>query len=128
MHELVFGTQQPKVKDFRRHCWNVLFPHVRQQLSDKSHAMETEDLTGCVQALEFTNEEERQTHKEAIEEKDATITLLNGDLKIFEHNNVTLQAKGVCIRNSYKNVETSLAVLKNVMFLLQKIQAKTTLS
>ena len=93
MHELVFGRQQPKVKDFRRHCWNVLFPHVRQQLSDKSQAMETEDLTGCVQALEFTNEEERQTHKEAIEEKDATITLLHGDLKIFEHNNVTLQAQ-----------------------------------
>ena len=42
MYELVFGSQQPKVKTFRKHCCNVLFPHVRQQLSDKSHAMEIE--------------------------------------------------------------------------------------
>ena len=40
MHEIVFSSQQPKAKAFRNHCWNVLFPHVRQQLSDKSHAME----------------------------------------------------------------------------------------
>ena len=28
MHELLFSSQQPKAKDFRRHCFNVLFPHV----------------------------------------------------------------------------------------------------
>ena len=56
MYELLFSSQQPKAKDFRRHCCNVLFPQVRQQLSDKLHVMETEDLTDCVQALEFTNE------------------------------------------------------------------------
>ena len=60
MHELLFSSQQSKAKDFRRHCFNVLFPHVRQQLSDKSHAMEIEDLTSRVQALEFTNEEHQQ--------------------------------------------------------------------
>ena len=64
MYELLFSSQQPKAKDFRRHCYNVLFPHVRQQLSNKSHTMETEDLTSCVQALEFTNEEERQAHQQ----------------------------------------------------------------
>ena len=31
MYELLFSSQQPKAKDFRRHCCNVLLPHVRQQ-------------------------------------------------------------------------------------------------
>ena len=35
MHEIVFSSQQPKAKDFRRHYCNVLFPHVRQQLANK---------------------------------------------------------------------------------------------
>ena len=35
MYELLFSSQQPKTKDFRRHCCNVLFPHVRQQLTNK---------------------------------------------------------------------------------------------
>ena len=82
----------------------MLFPHVRQQLSDESHAMEIEDLTSRVQALEFTNEEERQAHQqqilrlnedhqEAIEEKDAAIALLNDDLQNREYENVALQAQ-----------------------------------
>ena len=28
MYEIVFSIQQPKAKDFRRHCCNVLFLHV----------------------------------------------------------------------------------------------------
>ena len=28
MFELLFSSQQPKAKDFRKHCCNVLFPHV----------------------------------------------------------------------------------------------------
>ena len=93
MYELVLSSQKTKVKDFRRHCCNVLFPYVRQQLSDRSHAMETEDLTSRVQALEFTNEEERQAHQQAIEEKDATISLLNDDLKNREYENVGFQGE-----------------------------------
>ena len=27
MYEIVYSSQQPKAKDFRRHCWNVLVPH-----------------------------------------------------------------------------------------------------
>ena len=53
---MVFGSQQPRAKAFRKHCCNVLFPHVWQQLSDKSNTMEIEDLTSPVQALEFMNE------------------------------------------------------------------------
>ena len=66
MHEIVFSSQQPKANDLRRYCCNVLFPHVRQQLSDKSHGMEIKDLTSHVQALEFTNEKERQAHQQQI--------------------------------------------------------------
>ena len=35
MYEIVFSSQQPKAKDFRRHCCNVLFPHAQQQLTSK---------------------------------------------------------------------------------------------
>ena len=63
MYELLFSSQQPKAKDFRRHCFDVLF---RQQLSDKLQAMEIEDLTNRIQALEFTNEEECQAHQQQI--------------------------------------------------------------
>ena len=94
MYELLFSSQQPKAKDLRRHCCNVLFPHVRQQLSDKSHAMEIEDLTGRIQALEGTNE----AHQQAIEEKDAVIALINDDLQNREYEHVALQAQ----RNVYQ--------------------------
>ena len=58
MYEVVFSSQQPKAKDFRRYCCNVLFPHVRQQLTNKMK----EDL------------------QQANEEKDATIALFTDDL------------------------------------------------
>ena len=61
MYKLLLSSQQPKAKNFRMHCFNLLFPHVQQQLSDRSHVMEIEDLT-----LEFTNEEERQAHQQEI--------------------------------------------------------------
>ena len=35
MYELLFSSQQPKAKDFRRHCCNVLLPYVRQQFTKK---------------------------------------------------------------------------------------------
>ena len=64
-----------------------MFPNVRQQLSDKSHAMEIENLTGRIQPLEFTNEAHQQEilrlnegHQQTIEEKDAALALLNDDL------------------------------------------------
>ena len=69
-HELVFGSQKPKAKDFRKHCCNVMFPQIRQQLADKmkkDHQLAIEEFQG--------------QHQQAIEEKDATIALLNDDLK-----------------------------------------------
>ena len=51
--------------------------------------METEGLTGRIQALEFTNE----AHQQAIEEKDAATALFNDDLQNCECENVGLQGK-----------------------------------
>ena len=53
MYEMLFSSLQANAKGFRRNCFNVLFPQVRQQLSDKSHAVEIEDLLSRVQALDF---------------------------------------------------------------------------
>ena len=34
MYELLFTSQQKLAKAFRKHCCNVMFPHIRQQLTD----------------------------------------------------------------------------------------------
>ena len=50
---MVFSSQQPKAKDFRRHCCNVLFPHVRQQLTNKiqeEHQQAVRDRDSQIQA------------------------------------------------------------------------------
>ena len=39
------------------------------------------------------NEEERQAHQQAIEEKDAALALLNDNLKNREYENVALQVQ-----------------------------------
>ena len=71
IYELLFSSQQPKAKDFRRHCCNVLFPYVWQQLTNKM----------------------KENHQQAIEEKDAAVALLNDDLENHEYKNVALQAQ-----------------------------------
>ena len=107
MYEL-FSSQQRKGKYFKRHCFIVLFPHVRQQPSDKSHTMEIEDLTGRIQALEFTNEAHRQT----IEEKDAALAMLNDDLKNRDHDNVALQAQRDVYKDQLQKFEDIIAHLR----------------
>ena len=108
MYELLFSSQQRKAKDFKRHYFIVLFPHVRQQPSDKSHAMEIEDLTGRIQALEFTNEAHRQT----IEEKDAALAMLNDDLKNRDDDNVALQAQRDVYKDQLQKFEDIIAHLR----------------
>ena len=63
MYELLFSSQQPRAKDFRRHCCNVLFPHVRQQLSNKiqeEYQQAITDRDNEIKVLEFRNEEHQQ--------------------------------------------------------------------
>ena len=58
MYEIVFSSQQPKAKDFRRYCCNVLFPHVRQQLTNKiqeEHQQAIEEKGNQIQAHQHQN-------------------------------------------------------------------------
>ena len=90
--------------------------------------IETEDLTSRVQILEFTNEAHQQEilrlneeHKQAIEQKDIAIALLNVDLQNREYEKVASQAQ----RDVYQ--ARSVNLLSTVMFLVQKIWVKTAL-
>ena len=74
--------------------------------------MEIEDLTNRIQALQFTYEEERQAHQQAIEEKDAAIPLLNDDLKNREHDNVALQAQRDVYKEQLQKCQDTITHLK----------------
>ena len=87
---IILKSQKDKGKAHRKYIPKDIVP--------RGFDVKIEDLTSCVQALEFTNKEERQAHQQAIEEKDTTIALLNDDLKNREHDNVALQAQ----RDVYK--------------------------
>ena len=106
MYELLFSSQQPKAKEFRRHCCNVLFPHVQQQLTNKI----------------------KEDHQQAIKEKDATITLLNDDLKNREYENVALQAQRDKYQAELKNVKIPSPILGLVVLPIRETPVKTTLS
>ena len=67
LYELLFSSQQPLAKTFRKHCCNVMFPHIRQQLMNKM--------------------------KEAIEEKDCQPALFNNELQAIQYENVGLQGE-----------------------------------
>ena len=65
MYEVLFGSQQQKTKVFRKYCCNEMFPHIRQQLTDKlveEHHRRTTQLQQAVeeqdnriQAIEYEN-------------------------------------------------------------------------
>ena len=93
--------------------------------------MEIEGLASRVQALDITNE----AHQQAIEDKDAALALLNDDLKNpetkyrpFSMKTWHCKHKGMYIRTSYKNVKTSLPILRHDIFLMREILVRTALS
>ena len=90
MHEIVFSSKQPKAKEFRRHCCNVLFPHFWQQLTNKM----------------------KEGHQQAIEERDAAITLLNDNLQKREYENVALQAQKDVYQVELKECQDTITHLK----------------
>ena len=57
MYELFFSSQQPKAKDFRRHCCNVLFTHVQQQLANKMKEEHQQAITDHQQKILRLNEQ-----------------------------------------------------------------------
>ena len=83
MYKLVFGSQQPKAKDFRKHCFNVLFPHVRQQITNKM----------------------KEEHQQAIEEKDNQIQAHQQKiLKLNEEIDDLIKNRHVPRRGYFDNV------------------------
>ena len=70
-------------------------------------------------------EEIQKKHRQAIEKKGATMALLNDDLKTREHDNVALQTQSDAYKVLLKKCQD---IVRHVMFLIQKIQAKTALS
>ena len=62
MYDLLFSSQQPKAKNFRKHCCNVMFPHIRQQLTERmvndmrrDHQLAITDHYNQVQAIQYEN-------------------------------------------------------------------------
>ena len=47
MYEILFLSRQPKAKDFRRHCYNVFFPHVWQKLTKKIQEEHQQAIPDC---------------------------------------------------------------------------------
>ena len=96
MYELLFSSQQPKQKAFRRHCCNGMFPRIRKELASKmneDHQQAIEEIQG--------------QHQQGIEKKDTVIALMNDDLQdrdnqiqAIKYENVALQAQ----RNVYQAV------------------------
>ena len=71
MYELLFSIQQSKAKKFRKHCSNVLFPHVRQQLTNNM--------------VEY--------HQQALKEIDAALAHRDSQIQAIQYENVGLQCK-----------------------------------
>ena len=73
MYELMFFSQQPLEKEFRKYCCNVMVPHIRQKM------------------LEHLIIE----HQLAIEEKDAALTLLSDDLQDRDNRIQAIEYKNI---------------------------------
>ena len=72
----IFSGQQPRTKEFRKHCCNVLFPHFRQRLTNKmqeEHQQAIEEKDNQIQAFEFTYEKHEQKILKLYEEIDDLI-------------------------------------------------------
>ena len=76
MYEVVFLSQQPKAKIFRKHCCDMMFPWIQQQITNKMKKDHQQFITDChnqIQALEFANEVHQQKTLRLSEEIDNLI-------------------------------------------------------
>ena len=70
--------------------------------------MEIEDLTGRIQAFEFTNE----AHQRTIEQKDEALALLNDDMQNHEYENVALQTQKDVYKEQLRKCQDAITHLK----------------
>ena len=75
MYELLFSSQQSKVKDFRKRYFNVMFPHISQQLTNKM----VEDHQKAIIEIEGGHQ--------------LAITDRNNRIKTIQYENVALQVQ-----------------------------------
>ena len=73
MYELAFTSQQKEAKEFRKYCFNVMFPQIRQKLVDI-------DLESSNRRHQLAIEDMGREHQQAIEAKDTALAMLNDDL------------------------------------------------
>ena len=78
MYELLFSSQQPLAKKLRKHYCNVMFPHIRKQLTRK---------------MVEKHQRAIRERENVIQEKEAAIALLNDDLEDVIKQNRELQNK-----------------------------------
>ena len=101
MYEFLFSSQQLKAKQIRKHCCNVMLPHVRQQLTNKM----------------------KENHQQAIEEND-------NQIQAIQCENVALQEQKevyqVQLQRCQDQMAKSTTLLSN-MLLVQMIPVKVTL-
>ena len=83
---------------------------------DKGKALKEHILKDIVpHGFDARIEKIKEKHRQAIEEKDAALALLNDDLQNREYEMWHCKHKRMYIRTSYKNVKTSLPILGHVM-------------
>ena len=102
MYELGFTSQQDKAKDFRKYCFNTLFPQIRQHFEQ----------------LAIT--EKQQAHQQAIEAKDTALAMLNDDLDesqreyaILEYRYEQLETRAVPYLEDPKKDNSMVVIQKN---------------
>ena len=102
MYELLlFSSQQSKVKDFRKHCCNVLFSHVWQQLTNKTEEDHQQTITRI-----------QEGHQLTIEEHEQTIALLNEDLQKRENRTQAIQYENVGLQGKIRAKDQQIATLQ----------------
>ena len=90
MYELLFSSQRPKAKDFRRHCCNVLFLHVRLRLTEKI----------------------KEDHQQAIEEKDAALALITDNLQGRDNQIQTIHYQNVGLQGEIRAENLQITTLQ----------------
>ena len=107
MTELLFSSQYPKSKDFGKYCCNVLFLHIRHQLTDKLEENHQLAITGM-----------QKEHQLEIQGRENQVQTLNMKKWHCKHSKMFIVPCCKDVRIRY------MALLSFVMSLVQMIQAK----
>ena len=58
MYELLFSSEQPKAKAFKKYCCNTMFPHIRQRLTNKmeeDQQQAIQERDNRIQTIQYEN-------------------------------------------------------------------------